>query len=726
MSLEALIKTPGLWRDANWKQGMPGVYALVVGVSAYPFLEGGQAASLETYGLTQLLTSATTAAEVFRWLKTSFCRNNLPVVWCWLLLSPTEKERETLTMEGLTHYSEPTYENLRTAIGAWTGNIPKQAPASDVSRSFFFFSGHGVQSHRNAVLLPCNYLDTTLGGDPDVQNCIAVDDLKEWMEESPVAEHIALLDACRNEFSPLASKGATAYQLFPANVSTSTGPKAAATLSATSPNSMAYQFEGLPFTFFGQAVLDALAGGAAAGRNSGLEFNDFVDYVKQRVNTLLLQKAPQEALEQSVRKSFEGIADLIITEFTLESSSANAISPDSEGINLEISYNTPISSYYAHTTARDFTESAAPVPSASPPDSGEVTSLYSQSRIREELHWRFDDALDVNDTFLFKDVKGGLAHSIFGHEYVSGAWDNAELFSLEDGKPWPDGAKILRVKRNDLSSLVEVDLALEPRRGGVLLVFQRADFVERERLAIKLPTDQNETVPIRLTLSIGPLAVNAAPKLQKIQGWLGPCDWNKHYSHLYSLSREADLGSLRQAAERVDPNLLKEAIHQMPQAESAATAGMLLMAEAGTIVNLGDLPRNLMQQFPLFPDGAVLWAQTLRDALASGVCQPYGETKPLEAILTSLELAAERGVPFFAESLEIAHSLVRHLRRADLTSVQRHRLDGLSQSINLARSATVPAGHFLLVPGLPRPEGMAGGPGALSVDEIMDLLRGAS
>ena len=37
---------------------------------------------------------------------------------------------------------------------------------------------------------------------------------------------------------------------------------------------------------------------------------------------------------------------------------------------------------------------------------------------------------------------------------------------------------------------------------------------------------------------------------------------------------------------------------------------------------------------------------------------------------------------------------------------------------------TVPAGHFLVVPGLPRPEAAGGGGGALTVAEILRLLRG--
>ena len=722
MSLEIVSQQLGLWRDPSWTKGLPGVYALVVGVSAYAFLEGGETAATESYGLGQLVSSATTAAKVFDWLRSSFLRENLPVVWCWLLLSPTAKEREAFEKEGLTHYCEPTYDKLRIAINTWTGNIPNQSPASDVSRSFFFFSGHGVQSNRKAALLPSNYLDTTMGN-PDLQNCIGVPDLKDWMEESPVAEHIALLDACRNEFSPLASKGANAHPLFPANDSSSKGPRAAATLQATSPNAVAYQFEGLPYTFFGQAVLDGLAG-LAVSRNSSLVFNEFFDYVKQRVNTLL-KDAAKVPLEQSARKSIEGGDDLIVTEFMLQ---VTPKAPVLRGI--DIAGEARMRSNEVFEIPADYVKNMAAGSaqiSASMP--AHVMSLSPQSQIREALRLRFDDALEVSDCIPFAalvDGSNGEAHRRFGHEYASLVWVNgrAQLYSLEDRQPCPDGATIHRVRRNDDSSIIQVDLALEPRSGGVLLVFQDSTFVERERLAMKLPTDCNEKVPIRLTLTIERAGAKAFPKLQNIEGRLGPCDWNKHYDYLWGLSREADLGSLRKAAERADTNQLKDAAYQKLQAETAATAGMLLLAEAGTIAEVEDWPRNLMEWFPLIPDGAVLWAQALRDAFTRVGGQPYGVADPIEEMLAALEVASKRGVPFFAESLELADSMVRYLRRADLTSAQRERLNTVAQWIDRAMTVTVPSGHFLLVPGLPRPEAMPGGPGAFKVAEILDLLHG--
>lgn len=739
MSLEIVTQELGLWRDANWTQNMPGVYALVVGVSAYPFLEGGQTAGPDSYGLGQLVTSATTAAKVFDWLRTSFLRENLPVVWCWLLLSPTAKEQEALNKDGLEHYSEPTYDNLRKAIQAWTRSIPKKPPASDASRSFFFFSGHGVQSNRKAVLLPSNYLDTSLG-EPDVQNCISVDELMLWMENSPVAEHIALFDACRNEFSPLARNGATAHQVFPTNDSSTPEPRAAVTLSSTSSNAVSYQFEGLPYTFFGQAVLDAL-GGAAMSRNSSLEFNEFFEYVRRRVNTLLVEKASQ-ALQQSVRRTNHGSSDLIVTEFKplvpSESSTILRSIKDLKPTWIRQDFDALIEDEVCHRnpdTTEGFSHSelitdilpageASPIPPPGP-------SLISESSIHQALNLRFDDALEVKECISFAaltDGRNGEAHRRFGHEYASASWvdGRAALYAIQDGQPCPEGATILRVKRNEDSSIIQVDLALQPRDGGVLLVFQDLIYVERERLAMKLPTDSMGKVPIRLTLTLGAVGAETFPKLQNIEGRLGPCEWNKDYNYLSNLFRDADLGSLRKAAERADTDLLKGAAQQKLQAETAATAGILLLAEAGNIAKVGDWPRNLMEWFPLIPDGAILWARALRDALTREENSPYGVANPLEEMILALEAAAKRGVPFFAESLEMAHSILRSLQKTHLTIDQRRRLDAVAQWIDRAMAVTVPAGQFLLVPGLPRPEGMAGRAGAFTVVEILDLLRGTN
>ncbi|HHW62725.1 MAG TPA: caspase family protein [Rhodocyclaceae bacterium] len=707
MALEAVSGTPGLWRDPQWQPGMPGVYALIIGISAYPHLEDGPAPAPETYGLGQLLSSARTAARMFTWLRTDFRHPDLPVVWSLLLLSPSADERTEFDAAGLTHYDTPDYARLRLGIQRWTAAVPKQPPASTHSRSVFFFSGHGVGANRTPLLLPADYLDPQFG-DPQLENCFSARELQRWMTENPVGEHLALLDACRNEFSPLAEKASGAHGAFPVNPPNAPAPRAAATLASTSPDKVAYQFPGQPLTLFGQAVLEALNGGADTG-NLRVDFREVVDYVRPRINVLL--KAVNTALDQTVWPSSEG-EDLIVTELAPPAVAAAGVTGGAP----------------AATRARGgggalYRSVATPgVASRGPAVAAQMTAAAGAA-----VDARFDPALQVDDDIPLAALRGSFPQTVrrFGHEYASMIWNdgNVRLHSLKDGGMLDDAARVRSVARDAASSIVQVDLALGPHPHGALLVFDGARDVQRTRLAVALPTDPDSPVPVRLMLTIAPSTPGEPPRLQKLQAWLGPDPGNPHYDYLWSLTREAELGSLRNAAGRADPERLKDAARDKLQYPTAATAGMLLLARAGTLAQVGSWTRNLMQLFPALPDAAVLWAESLRSALASGEAQPFGVAAPLQEMAEALTRLLERRLPLFADALELADSQVRFLRRAPLPDALAARVARVGQWIERIFAATLPGGHFLVVPGLPRPEWLGGGGAALTDDEIIALLR---
>lgn len=700
MALEAVTGTPGLWRDPQWQPGMPGVYALIIGVSAYPHLEGGPAPAPQAYGLGQLLSSARTAARVFHWLRAGFHYPDLPVVWSLLLLSPSAEERAEFDSTGLTHYDLPDYARMRLAIQRWTAAVPKQPPACAHSRSLFFFSGHGVGANRTPVLLPADYLDPQFG-DPQLENCFSARELQRWMTENPVGEHLALLDACRNEFSPLAEKASSAHSAFPVNPPNGPAPRAAAALASTSPNMVAYQFPGQPLTLFGQAVLEALSGGADTG-NLRIDFRELVDYVRPRINVLL--KAVNTALDQTVWPSSEG-EDLIVTE----------LAPP------------PALSRGAAATPRAATPGTRGGGGAAA--RGAAVAAHLAAAAGAAVDARFDTSLQVNDDVPIEALQGNFHESCrrFGHEYASMIWHdgNVRLHSLADGSALDNAVRIRSVARDAASSIVQVVLAVGPHPHGVLLVFDGARDVQRTRLAVALPTDPDSPVPIRLTLTIAPAAPGEPPRLQKLQAWLGPAPGNPHYDYLWSLTREAELGSLRNAAGRADPERLKDAARDKLRYPAAATAGMLLLARAGTLAQVGDWTRNLMQWFPDLPDAAVLWAESLRSALAGGDEHPFGVDAPLQEMATVLTSLLDRGLPRFADALELADSQVRFLRRAPLPEALAVRVARLGQWIERIFEVTLPGGHFLVLPGLPRPAWLGDGSEALSIDEIIALLRSA-
>ncbi|RYX91739.1 MAG: caspase family protein [Comamonadaceae bacterium] len=292
---------------------MPGVYALIIGASRYPHLQGGSAAADDTLGLGQLVSSASTAAGMFEWLRTGFRLADVPPVWCYLLLSPTAAEETALQDDVRRHHAGADHHSMARAIQTWTGHLPTGS-AAGASRSLFFFSGHGVQSNWDQQLLPSDYLNSETGA-VQLENCIDTRQLRHWMETHPAAEHLALIDACRNEFSPLAGKGARGHTVFPVNRPGGSGPRTAAMLSAASPDSTAYQVPGRLHTFFGQAVLEALYAvhGAGAAIGTALDFPSLVRRVQPRINELL-REAGGTSLTQAARPSIDGDDSLIVTE----------------------------------------------------------------------------------------------------------------------------------------------------------------------------------------------------------------------------------------------------------------------------------------------------------------------------------------------------------------------------------------------------------------------------
>lgn len=696
MALQIVAGTPGLWRDPLWAPEMPGLYALIVGASHYPHFAGGDSYSQaeNSFDMGQLASSAGTAAQIFEWLRDSFRHRDLSVVWCQLLLSPTEKEKADLDKRGLAHYALPTHTNLSNAIDRWTGNVPSASAAADKSRTFFFFSGHGVQTNWYPVLLPSDYLDPALGK-PKLENCIGVAELLTWMDRNPVAEHLALIDACRNEFPPLAAKGSTANTTFPVNAPGGKAPRTAASLASTSPNAVAFQLPDRPRTFFGEAVLEALHSGITGGSDARLAFRELVDYVKPRINALLQEAQPGTTLDQTARPRVEGDDTMIVTEMAAppETSSPGPLEAVHRG----------------------------PPCAAPPPVRAPATAV-----IIEAMAGRFDPGLSVHEPIaldvMLRDF--GEIHRRFGHEHASYPWrEGMALYALRDGQRIEGDRSVVHdVQRNEASSLVQIHLLLAPRAGGVLLVFEGAQFVQRERLAVALPTDTDGSVPIELSLAFGQVERTAGIKLLSIQARLGPSVQNPHYQYLWELTREADLGSLGQVAARADPERLKQAAQDKIQGQTAALAGMLLLARAGRIGDVHDWTRNLMHWFPEIPDGAVLWAESLRAAMDRGIAAPFGVQAPIDEMASALLCLGQRGMPFFADNLELAERLLRH--------VQRHMKDGevhkslldVQQHLEQLFQTAMPSGHFIALPGLPRPAWLGPDGGALTVQELLVLL----
>ncbi len=207
MMLQPDASQPGLWVNPEWQPGSPGTFAVIIGVSQYDHLPGGMGATAQdTYGLGQLYVSALTAYRFFRWLTEKYQyqkpqSRGCSLAKCWLLLSPNSAEQgiEPRLNQNLLR---PTFNNCRTAIRQFRNEMRRLARTeAEGSRSFFFFSGHGLEiTQDQQVLLPCDYLNPD---DSGLNDAISTQNLLMGLAELDVPEHFYFVDACRNDHRQL-------------------------------------------------------------------------------------------------------------------------------------------------------------------------------------------------------------------------------------------------------------------------------------------------------------------------------------------------------------------------------------------------------------------------------------------------------------------------------------------------------------------------------------------
>jgi uncharacterized caspase-like protein len=192
----------GLYSAPDWKEGKGGLFAIVIGVSKYTNLVGGEAPAHETYGFSQLATSALTAYRVFEWLRDGYNYTDVPLVRCRLLLSPTDAEVALLAQaaSGATKLNEiaglPTLDNCRRAIRAWRDEmLTLDSDTGAQSRALFFFSGHGIEPSGRSLLLPMDWLGDSA---PTPNDALSSQNLAGGLAKVNVPQQWFFCDACRN------------------------------------------------------------------------------------------------------------------------------------------------------------------------------------------------------------------------------------------------------------------------------------------------------------------------------------------------------------------------------------------------------------------------------------------------------------------------------------------------------------------------------------------------
>ena len=322
MPLMQDAEDPALWVDPDWTGTTPGTFGVVIGVSAYPHLNGTEA----TLGLGQLTVSALTAFRFFRWLCTSYRYGEAPLVRCWLLLAPTAAEleygeqRDPLFYNTLQRTCSPTLEACTRAIREWDELGGELHPdVAERSRMIFFFSGHGIEQHvRNPILLPCDFWKQ--GRYPN--DSISVRNLGEGLADNPIPDQFFFLDACRmgherlQKFSDVRGADILSSTLSDRSNWKRSAPVVYASTSGTEAWSPDDPHKGI--SIFGRALLEGLSAALPPllvhCDDSGCEVrtNALIDFVRVRVQQLLGQA--WAGVQQYIADGGWTIKDLGVTQ----------------------------------------------------------------------------------------------------------------------------------------------------------------------------------------------------------------------------------------------------------------------------------------------------------------------------------------------------------------------------------------------------------------------------
>ena len=268
MRLELRDPATGHWVDADWQGDSPGSHALVIGVSRYAHLNGGDAPARgndawirDCRGLGQLQVSALTAWRVFEWLGREYRHAGLPLVSCNLLLAPQEGELRIAPAMAASH-AAPTLANCELAIREWAAGMKALPPAvAAQSRGLMFFSGHGIEvDAERQVLLPGDYLG---GAMPSPDDALGTENIRQGLAMLGMSQVLLFIDACRNDSHSLRELDVRGRPTLPSGKAVLTNSlQTSAVLYATASGRAAFQHvrpeDGL--SMYGAALLMGLRG----------------------------------------------------------------------------------------------------------------------------------------------------------------------------------------------------------------------------------------------------------------------------------------------------------------------------------------------------------------------------------------------------------------------------------------------------------------------------------
>ncbi len=649
MSLRPDPATPGLWVDSAWQEGMPGSFAVVIGASRYPHLDGGDEPALdqgqewiaEIRTLGQLYVSALTARRFFDWLATDYSYGSAPIARCWLLLSPTEAELRFEPALG-DHLAPPTLENCAMALKAWRKAIRAlPAAAQHESRAFFFFSGHGLQVHHGRhLLLPSSYLG---GDEPSWDEAIGTSNLLYGLESLEIPDRYYFLDACRNDLPKLRAKRPEGQRILSEDEAALAfvGLRTGALLYATNAALRAWQptapEDGV--SLFGQAVLDGLAG---------------------RPDIELL---PRDGRLAVVLTKLHGFTRARVLELMREHGSLALQSVMLDGPRGEESTVTELDPA-AIATLRPPPPPAAGIPgpppaAVGPPARPAATRGLDLRRMRAEalVHTTALEPAIARGTWA-RDVD--LGHTLFGSERVTDLWQNDTRVTALTGlrRLDADAIELLSVAHDEAARVFRLDVRIALPDPLGYWCEAGGGMAGEERHGVVLPTDPAGPLTYRIEAEIerldGPDLHGR--RLLRLDARLAPSTEGPagEAARLWRTYATADAEA---AVAVLEAGSLRKLARGELESPLAATIAALVLLRAGRLDLLENWLPKLAERFPDRPDGAVLTAEWILRRESDRAAAAAGAVHRLVRL-------NEHGLPVTAETLSYALSQAEWLNRA--------------------------------------------------------------
>jgi hypothetical protein len=311
------LERPWVWTNDTWKPDQPGTFAVIIGVSEYSFLDG----SPLHFGLGSLFVSALTARRFFEWLVSTYRWTECSVAKCWLLLAPTPEELAVVPNLAQNAIL-PTFAACEEAINEWRTEMSNLTPAvAKRSRSFFFFSGHGLEVlPERQVLLPMDYRSPKT---PSLNRAVSTQNVAFGLRAASVNVplHFVVVDACRNDHNNLGyNKPLEGAAILDEPSIRGVNPDAfVPILYASAAGTQAFQ-DGDPAlgpSYFGEALLEGLAAkGLKPDCSSGVCLVDLVrlrPFIERRI-VEIVQRRHGRVLNQRARvcgdQTEEGVTEV--------------------------------------------------------------------------------------------------------------------------------------------------------------------------------------------------------------------------------------------------------------------------------------------------------------------------------------------------------------------------------------------------------------------------------